>query len=329
VNQNKVDLLKPAEFAFGSGSSSMTATFSVTLSQATTQTVTVQYATADGSAIAGRDYVAANGTLTFAPGQTQQAVTITLLPDTSTGANESFALKLSGPANATLATTQVTCTIIEPSTPLPPALSVANTTVVEPASGSAMATFTVSLSAPSAQPVTVKYTTVNGTATAGKDFTAVTGTLTFAPGTTTQTVSVPILNDTVADGTESFQLVLSSPTNATLGQGQATCTITESVTTSPIPVTFAVTNDWGTGFQASMTITNHQTTPINNWTLEFDWDRNITQIWNAVIVNHVGNHYVIQPLSWDQTIAPGASISFGFLGNPGNVTNQPTNIYLH
>jgi aryl-phospho-beta-D-glucosidase BglC (GH1 family) len=329
VNQNKITLLQPAMFPFTGGTGSTTATFTVTLSQATTQTVTVQYATADGSAAAGRDYTAVSGTLTFAPGQTQQTVVVTILPDTSTGSSEVFYLKLSNPSQATLATTQATCTIIEPSTPPPPSLSVASTSVTEPATGTATATFTITLSAPSTQTVTVHYATADGTATAGKDYTAVSGTLTLAPGTTTQTVTVPVLNDGVTDGTETFQLVLSSPTNATLSQAKATGTITEAPPPSSTPVTFAVTNDWGSGFQAAMTITNNQTTTMTNWTLEFDWDRNITQIWNAVIVSHVGNHYVIQGASWDQTVAPGASVSFGFLGTPGNVTDQPTNIVVH
>jgi hypothetical protein len=78
-----------------------------------------------------------------------------------------------------------------------------------------------------------------------------------------------------------------------------------------------------------MTITNNTTTPINNWTLSFDWDRDITQIWNAVIVSHVGDHYVIQPESYDESIAPGASLTFGFLGNSGNIgTDLPTDIVL-
>ena len=330
VNQNKIDLLKPAESPIsGSGTSSMTATFTITLSQATTQTVTVHYATADGTAVAGKDYTAASGTLTFAPGQTQQTVTITLISDPSATTNEVFDLNLSGPTNATLATTQAACTIIEPTAPATPTLSVGNTSVTEPVNGSATATFTVTLSKASSTPVTVHFTTANGTAVAGKDFTAASGTLTFAPGATTATVSVPTFYNGAATSPETFQLVLSSPTNATLGQGQGTCTITETPPPSSIPVAFTVTNDWGSGFQASMKITNNTTAALNNWTLEFDWNRNITQIWDGVIVSHIGNHYVIQGASYDASIAPGTSISFGLLGNPGNVTDKPTNIVVH
>ncbi|MBX9585016.1 MAG: glycoside hydrolase family 9 protein [Gemmataceae bacterium] len=106
---------------------------------------------------------------------------------------------------------------------------------------------------------------------------------------------------------------------------------------SPIPpgpgpgvgtVGFRVRDDWGTGFVAEMTITNTGSSPITDWTLEFDFDRDITSIWNAVIVSRVGRHYVIRPASWTATIAPGASITFGFQGRTGNVTQGPTNIVL-
>jgi aryl-phospho-beta-D-glucosidase BglC (GH1 family) len=93
-------------------------------------------------------------------------------------------------------------------------------------------------------------------------------------------------------------------------------------------VKFAVTSDWGSGFQASLTITNNQTTALSGWSLAFDFDHNITQIWNAAIVSHTGNQYVITNAGYNSVIAPGASITIGFLGAPGNVTDQPTNYSL-
>jgi hypothetical protein len=102
----------------------------------------------------------------------------------------------------------------------------------------AQAAFTVRLSIPSATPVTVNYTTVSGTATAGSDFTPVTGTLTFAPGQTTRTVIVPTLNDALVEGTETFALTLSNPNGATLVHGQASGTILDEDTTK-----FFVVND--------------------------------------------------------------------------------------
>ena len=110
--------------------------------------------------------------------------------------------------------------------PTVPLLSINDVTVTEGNSGTTNATFTVTLSAPSSQPVTVVAQTANGTALAGSDYTA-TGptTLTFEPGSTTHTFSVPILGDTAVEPDETFTVTLSSSTYATLGKAQGTATI--------------------------------------------------------------------------------------------------------
>jgi hypothetical protein len=98
--------------------------------------------------------------------------------------------------------------------------------------------FTVRLSTPSSTSVTVTYTTVNGTATAGSDYTAVSGTITFAPGQTTRTIFVPILNNTVAENAEAFTLVLSDPVGATVTDGTGVAAVTDDDATK-----FFVVND--------------------------------------------------------------------------------------
>ncbi|WP_048860126.1 cellulose binding domain-containing protein, partial [Acidisphaera rubrifaciens] len=109
-----------------------------------------------------------------------------------------------------------------PPPPPLPTLGVSDPSVNEAASGSHDAVFTVSLSAASTQPVTVAYATADGTAHAGTDYTAESGTLTFAPGTTTQQVSVP--TQPGAAGTETFTLALSNPSGATIATGTGTGT---------------------------------------------------------------------------------------------------------
>ncbi len=94
--------------------------------------------------------------------------------------------------------------------------------------------------------------------------------------------------------------------------------------------TFELTSDWGTGFGGQITIANSQATAVNNWTLSFDWDRSITQIWDGTITSHVGDEYVITNAGWNGTIAPGGTAEFGFNGSPGNVGNDvPTNYELN
>jgi hypothetical protein len=94
-------------------------------------------------------------------------------------------------------------------------------------------------------------------------------------------------------------------------------------------VTFADTQDWGTGFTGSITLTNTGTSDVTGWTLEFDFSGNITDIWDAQIVSHVGDHYVIQNADWDATIAAGQSVSFGFNADWTAGQAAPTNYTLN
>ncbi len=110
-----------------------------------------------------------------------------------------------------------------------PSLSVNDVTVNEAAG---TMTFTVSLSAASGLPVSVAYGTSNGSATAGADYTATSGTLNFAAGVTSQTITVPIANDSTYEGAETLTVTLSSPTNATIADGSGLGTIRDDGTGS-------------------------------------------------------------------------------------------------
>jgi hypothetical protein len=114
------------------------------------------------------------------------------------------------------------------------ALSINDIAVNEGNSGTTNATFTVSLSKASAQAVTVSYATAEGTATAGTDYQSSSGTLTFAAGQTTQTVSVQVNGENVSEDDETFFVNLSNPTNAEISdaQGQGTITNDDATTTS-------------------------------------------------------------------------------------------------
>ncbi len=147
--------------------------FTVSLSKASTQTVTVQYATADGTAISASDYTAASGTLTFAPGQTTQAVTVRARGDKLYEDDETFLVNLSGPTNATLARATASGTIVNDDAM--PTFSIGSASVKEGNSGTMAMNFTVKLSAASGKAATVYVTTVDGTAVAGSDYVAARG----------------------------------------------------------------------------------------------------------------------------------------------------------
>ena len=346
--------------------------FRVTLESASSGTVTVNYATADGTATAGEDYTATSGTLTFAPGETEKTVSVAIIDDTVEDSGETFTLVLSEPSGGSLADTEATGTIFntdpppartsvsEPAgedlpadttttgavevggaatgdigtsgdrdwfavdlvqgltyiidlrgsttdlhgmpaggtlydpnlygihdaagnriagttnddggirlnsrvtftptesgthyiaagassarnsrgdqgtytvevTEQPPAIRVANAQATE--GDDSEIVFRVTLERASSGTVTVNYATADGTATAGADYTATSGTLTFAPGETEKSVAVTILDDTVEDSGERFRLVLSDPSGARLGDAKATGAIFDTETRTSV-----------------------------------------------------------------------------------------------
>lgn len=112
----------------------------------------------------------------------------------------------------------------------PPSISLSSSqTVVEGSTAPQSVTYTVRLSNASNQTVTVAYTTVDGTALAGSDYAATSGTLTFAPGVTSQQVSISILNDAVNETNETFKVVFSNPANAALATSEVTTTLTDTL----------------------------------------------------------------------------------------------------
>jgi CSLREA domain-containing protein len=218
-------------------------TFTVTLSAASASTVTVGYATADGTATAPSDYAAAAGTLTFAPGVTTQTVTVNVNGDTTVEPNETFTVTLSAPSNATIATGTGTGTILNDDSAALPTLSIANVSAAEGNSGTTPFTFTVTLSAASASTVTVAFATADGSAVAGSDYAATSGTLTFAPGVTSQTITVNVNGDTTVEPNETFVVNLSAPVNATLAVSQGVGTILNDDASAATPATVIPTLD--------------------------------------------------------------------------------------
>jgi hypothetical protein len=215
-------------------SGTATATFTVSLSSAVPAggQVQVTFATADGTALAGSDYVALPPTtLTFTAGQTSKTVTVTVKGDTVVEPNETFLMNLTNPVGATLADSQGQGTIVNddgsPSGPPLPSLTVSEAPVVE-GNAAKKATFTLKLSAPvpSGKQVQVTYATADGTATAGSDYVALPPTtLTFAAGDSSKTVAVSVKGDTTPEDNETLMLNLTKPVGATLADSQGVATI--------------------------------------------------------------------------------------------------------
>ena len=156
------------------------AVFTVSLSALSTTPVTVNYATADGTATAGSDYQSMSGTLTFAPGETSKTITVQVIGDRLAEPNETFTVNLRNPTNANIGNGQGVGTILDDE----PRISISDVSKKEGRTGqTTLFTFTVTLSAAYDQPVTMLFRTVDGTATTSDhDYVAQTGTLTFNPG---------------------------------------------------------------------------------------------------------------------------------------------------
>jgi len=198
------------------------AIFAVNLSATAPFPVSVDLATRDDTAKAPGDYQATNGTITIQAGQQSGEFAVPLVDDALDEDTEDFIVDLSNPTNAIVSDARARGRIVDDDPP--PSLSVNDVTATE---GASSAVFTVSLSAVSGRGVQVEYATADGTAASGSDYESTTGTLTIPAGASSGQVAVPLLNDSIHEGTESFNLDLSSPLRATIADGQGVATISD------------------------------------------------------------------------------------------------------
>jgi len=224
---DRLPMLSIDDISVSEGNSgASTAVFTVSLSAAThTATAQIQYATSDGSATtADADYAAAIGMLTFGPGETSKTIGVTINGDVTFEPDETFVVDLSNAVHATIADSQGVATILNDDGV--PTISIADVSVVEGNTGTASAVFTVSLSNPASRAVSVSFATADGTATtANDDYVAAAGAITFAPHETTKTVGVSVRSDFVIEPNETFFVNLTSPSEATIADGQGVGTI--------------------------------------------------------------------------------------------------------
>lgn len=202
--------------------------FQVTLNVPVATPLELRFETADGSATAGSDYDAADGIVTIPAGGLFAIVPVTIHGDAEEEGPEQLTLELEllTPGIATLLTPQVTGTIIDDDVEGPPFLSVQPVEIFEGDDGTRDVTVFVTLGGPATDTVSVGYATRDLTALAGSDYAATSGTLSFPPGETVQTFTVTIFGDTVVEGDERFEVVLSNMTgNAIMFDDVAEATI--------------------------------------------------------------------------------------------------------
>jgi len=178
-------------------------------------TLTVQFSTLDGAAKAGEDYVATSGTLTFLEGETTKTFNVTILNNAAVELGELFFVTLKNPDQPDVVGNPGLASILIHDNSTTPALSINHVNIIEGNS----ATLTVSLGPATGRTVTVNYSTSDESTTSGKDYQPVSGTLTFNPGVTTQTIVVQSLEDTIDEFVETLNINLSNPVNANLLNG--------------------------------------------------------------------------------------------------------------
>ncbi|MEC4987821.1 MAG: Calx-beta domain-containing protein, partial [Oscillatoria sp. PMC 1068.18] len=210
------------------------ATFTVSIDQAISQAVTVDFNTGNGDAIANNDYTPTSGTLTISPGETSATVSVEILQDEINEPDETFNLNLSNPSNnARFGDNTGIATIIDDDPT--PTLSFENPNVtVNETDG--IITFTLVLDTPSEDDISVDFTTNDGTATGNQDFTPTSGTINIPAGETSVTITVPILDDDLEEPSEDFTISLSNPVNVRLDDATATGTILDDETDTTPPV---------------------------------------------------------------------------------------------
>ena len=220
------DPVPTISIADGAGEEGANASFQVTLSNATSSIVAVQFSTADGTATAGSDYTATNGGVTFASEDTSETLHVPLWADNQADPGETFLVNLAAPVNATILDGQAQGTIVNLATA--PSLSIADVTVAEGDDAAKSTAAVVTLNPVSPQPVTVAYATSNGTATAPGDYFTSSGALSFAPGQGSALVPLSIAGDAIDEAAETFTITLSNPSpTALIGDGTGTVTITD------------------------------------------------------------------------------------------------------
>ena len=222
IDDDRQPTLRPVDVTASENAG--TARMRVLLSPAATEDVSVQYATGDGTAVSGMDYVMKSEMLTIPAGSTEEIIEIGLIDDGVVERAETFSVALHSPENAELSRNEATVTILDDDAP---AVSIDDVTVQEYASE---AVFSVSLTAAHVDPVTVRYASEDGTATAWEDYVPVAGELTFPAGETSRVIRVQIFDDTSAEDDETFTVVLTSAANVALGDASGEGTIVDDDT---------------------------------------------------------------------------------------------------
>lgn len=213
---------KPTSYSTGNSTVNLTVTATRLGDPGTT--ITASYVTSDETATAGSDYVAASGTVTFGPGETQKTITVTVLDDALVENAENFFVTINNAGGASIGRdSTATVTISDDDSPSATIGFSASSYDVDEGAGAVA--LTVTRSGGLGFFATVNYQTQDGTALAGRNYVATSGTLTFAPGETSKAINVSIIDEGNVDSTLQFTVTLTDPNGTGFVGGQSTATV--------------------------------------------------------------------------------------------------------
>ena len=210
--------------------------FTVTRAGDTSAAVSATYSTSPGTATTGSDFTSASGTVSFAAGQTSATISVSTIDDTVVESAETMSITLSTPTGGAVLGTATATGTINDNDAAPANLAIGSASATE--AGSLI--FTITRSGNTTNAVSASYATSGGTATSGSDFTAGSGTVSFAANQTTATITVPTIDDTTVETTESMSVTLSSPSSgAAITTATGTGTINDNDTAQPTYITIS------------------------------------------------------------------------------------------
>jgi hypothetical protein len=204
-----------------------TATITITRQNGNASGIVVQYETSNGTAVAGQDYAAVTGSVTFGANETSKTFTVPIINDTlDETQTETVNLSITNVAGgATLGSQSTAILNIEDDDPLP-LLNIGNISIIEGNQGNTNLSIPVILSAASGRDVSVSFATANITAIAPDDYISTSSVITFAPGETVKSIVIPIVGDRLVESNETFQISLMNPVNSILNSNVSIVTIT-------------------------------------------------------------------------------------------------------
>ncbi len=245
--------------------------FAVIYTGTPVEPVSVAYATVDGAAVAGADYLAVSGTLTFTVGgPTVQFITVNVIGDQQVESNESFLVRLSEPVNGIIVRDEVVGTILNDDVDL----SVSDVIVAEGNSGTRNAVFTVTAFGEANRPISFSYSTLNGTAQSGSDYLPLAGVITLPSGNTSVQITVPVLGDRIDEDNETFFLALTGAQGARIADAFGQATIIDedplpSLYVSDAQVTTTEAGTYQVTFSVALDVASGRQVNVNYSTADF------------------------------------------------------------